>query len=239
MPPGSWDGHRQPTLGRVTERLPLFPLGMVLFPGLVLPLNVFEERYRLLVRELLLLPEDERRFGVLCIREGREVGSDGITALYEVGCAARLRTVSEQDDGRFELVTVGAERFRLDALHTDRPYLTGEVTWLPDEAGDDDEAALLDRAVRAGFADYLAAVSEAGGGEVTAPDLPDLPLVLSHLVGATVLLDLAERQALLAEPDGVSRLRAELRLLRREAVLLRTLRCAPAPEMARGPVSPN
>ncbi len=223
----------------MTERLPLFPLGMVLFPGLVLPLNVFEERYRLMVQELLLLPEDERQFGVVCIREGREVGADGVTALHDVGCTARLRTVQEQDDGRYELVAVGSERFRLDALHQDRPYFTGEVTWLGDEPGDAAEADVLDRAVRRGFADYLAAVAEATGGEVASPDLPDEPLVLSHLVGATVLLDLAERQALLAEPDGVARLRAELRVLRREAVLLRTLRSAPAPDLARVPFSPN
>lgn len=224
----------------MTERLPLFPLGMVLFPGLVLPLNVFEERYRALVRDLLDGPQESRHFGVVAIREGREVGADGITALHEIGCTARLQRAEAQDDGRYELVTTGETRFRLTHLHTDdKPYFTGDVEWLGDDVGDADEAALLDRAVRTAFADYLAALSEAGGGQVQAPDLPDDPLVLSHLVGATALLDLDERQALLAEPDGAMRLRRELRLLKREAVLLRVLRAAPTSDYARVPATPN
>jgi len=223
----------------VSDRLPLFPLGMVLFPGLVLPLHVFEDRYRTLVADLLALPEQERRFGVVAIREGREVGTDGIRALHEVGCSARLRHAEQHPDGRYEIVTTGAERFRLDGLQHDRPYLVGEVTWLDDEAGDADEAALLAAAVRAGFGDYLRALAEAGGDELELPELPADPVVLSHLVAATVSVDLADRQALLAEPDGRARLGAELRLLRRETVLLEVLGALPSPELTRGPVSPN
>jgi len=226
----------------VSDRLPLFPLGLVLFPGLLLPLHVFEERYRVLVQELLALPEDERRFGVVAIRQGREVGADGVTALHEVGCVARVRRVEPYDDGRFDVITTGAERFRLSGLTGGAPYLTGAVDLLPDGPGDTDETALLDRAVRAAFGDYLAALGQAQGDtfpEVQVPELPGEPLVLSYLVAATVVVDLEDRQALLAEPDVASRLRAELRLLRREATLLRTLASAPAPELTRTPMSPN
>ncbi len=219
--------------------LPLFPLGTVLFPGLVLPLHVFEDRYRVLVAELLARPEPERRFGVVAIREGRETGIDGVHALYGVGCAAQLQSAERHPDGRYDLVTVGSERFRLSALRTDRPYLVGEVEWLPEEVGPLAEAALLARAVGAAFGAYLEALAEASGAEVESPELPDEPLLLSHLVGATVQVDLADRQALLAEPDARSRLRAELALLRREAVLLRTLGALPSPSLARGPVSAN
>jgi Lon protease-like protein len=219
--------------------LPLFPLGTVLFPGLVLPLHVFEERYRVLVRDLMELPEQERQFGVIAIREGREVGSDGTKALFEVGCTARLRQVEAYDDGRFDLVTVGSQLFRLRELHADRPYFTGEVDWIADETGDAAEARVLDAAVRAAFADYLAALGEASGQEIEAPDLPDDPLVLSHLVAATTLLDLADRQDLLDQPDGRARLRRELSVLRREAGFLRMLSAAPAPELTRTPYSSN
>lgn len=219
--------------------LPLFPLGMVLFPGLVLPLHVFEDRYRALVRELLLLPEPERLFGVIAIREGREVGEDGITALHQVGCTALLRRAEANADGGFDVVTVGAERFTLTDVSYDRPYLLGEVRALPDEVGDAEEASLLGPAVRRAYAGYLTALARAGGGEVTAPDLPEDPLVLSHLVAATVLVDLAERQSLLEQPDGRARLRAELALLRRETTLLTVLSAAPSTELTRGPVSPN
>lgn len=219
--------------------LPLFPLGTVLFPGLVLPLHVFEPRYRDLVRDLLKLPEDQQQFGVVTIREGREVGSGGITALHDVGCTARLRRVEAYDDGRFDLVTVGAERFRLTALSTEQSYFAGEVEWLPDTLGDVDEATVLDAPVRAAYLGYLQALADAGGTKVEVPELPDDPLVLSHLVGATMLLDLADRQDLLEQPDGRARLRRELSLLRRESAFLSVLAAAPAPELARGPISPN
>ncbi len=223
----------------MSDRLPLFPLGAVLFPGLVLPLHVFEERYRDLVRDLLALPEDERRFGVVAIREGREVGADGVTALHDVGCTAALRGLEAHPDGTYDVVTVGAQRFALDALVHDRSYLVGEVTWLPDGVGDAAEASVLDPAVRRAFGEYVAALAAAGNGTVDLPELPDDPVVLSHLVAATLSLDLDERQALLAEPDGRARLRTELHLLRREAVLLRVLRAVPSPLLTRGPVSPN
>lgn len=219
--------------------LPLFPLGTVLFPGLVLPLHVFEERYRRLVQDLLALPEAEQQFGVVAIREGREVGADGARALYEVGCTARLRAVQPHPDGRYDLVTVGTRLFRVDALSDGLPYLTADVTWLPDEPGDPAEARVLGAAVREAFAAYLVALGEATGEAVEGPELPDDPLALSHLVAATLLLDLADRQELLDQPDGRTRLRRELSVLRREAVVLRTLRAAPAPELARAPQSSN
>ena len=225
----------------VPERLPLFPLGLVLLPGLMLPLHVFEQRYRDLVRDLLDLPEEARRFGVVAIREGREVGADGVTALHEVGCVAQVRRVTPYDDGRFEVVTTGARRFRLTGLADEgTSYATGLVEWLPDELGPADEAALLDRAVRSAFATYVQALGQARGED--ADDVGDLPgdsLVLSYVVAASVVVDLEDRQRLLAEPDGVTRLRAELALLRREATLLRTLTALPAPELARVPISPN
>ena len=224
----------------VPERLPLFPLGLVLLPGLLLPLHVFEDRYRDLVRDLLELPEGSRRFGVVAIREGREVGADGVTALHEVGVVAQLRRVTPYEDGRFDIVATGAQRFRLTGLADGAAYATGLVEWLPDELGTADEATLLDRAVRAAFRTYLSALAQARGDDaLDVGELPTDSLVLSYVVAASVVVDLEDRQRLLAEPDGVARLRAELALLRREATLLRTLTALPAPELARAPISPN
>jgi Lon protease-like protein len=219
--------------------LPLFPLGTVLFPGLVLPLHVFEERYRDLVRDLLELPEEERQFGVIAIREGREVGVDGTKALYEVGCTARVRELERYEDGRYDLVTVGSQLFRLRELRTDRSYFTGDVDWIPDELGDEAEARVLDASVREVFLGYLQALGTASGQQIEAPDLPADPLVLSHLVAATTLLDLADRQDLLDQPDGRTRLRRELSLLRRESGFLRVLTAAPAPDLARAQIDLN
>src|SRR3954469_22630275 len=119
------------------ELIPLFPLGTPLFPGVVLPLHVFEPRYRRLMADLLELPpaSDRRFFGVVAIRSGWEV--ELVTparALYDVGCTALLQAVRSQPDGGFRIVTVGGRRFRLldVVVGEDPPYLQGEVDWLPE-----------------------------------------------------------------------------------------------------------
>ncbi|AGL15547.1 LON peptidase substrate-binding domain-containing protein [Actinoplanes sp. N902-109] len=237
--------------------LPVFPLGTVLFPGLVLPLHIFEERYRTLVRDLVATTDDEpHEFGVITLRQGLEApapfdagpGEDdderpeapAVTAdqLYDVGCTAELRQVTELPDGRFDIVTVGRRRFRLLSLAADgHPYLTAEVEWLPDEEPGDETAQLLAPRVLAAFRTYL---------DLLRPDsevldqVPDDPTVLSHLIAATAQLTIDERQDLLAAPDTATRLRAELRLLNREAGLLARVRAVPVPlsDLAR-PMSPN
>jgi Lon protease-like protein len=205
----------------VSERLPLFPLGTVLLPGLLLPLQIFEERYRTMVQELVDLPDGEpRRFGVVTIRHGREAGPD-IPSFHEVGCTAVLRRVEAQPDGRFSLVTVGGTRFRvLSADPTSRPYLVGEVDYLPDEVGDVYDAATIASVVRTLLRAYADRLSSSQAMEIKLPSLPDDPLLLSYLVAAAVMTDTSERQALLAAPDAVGRLRAERALLHRELGLL-------------------
>ena len=222
----------------MSETLPLFPLGTVLYPGLLLPLNIFEERYRELVRNLLDGPEP-RRFGVIAIRKGRETGVDGISALYQIGCTATVREVAEQDDGRYHLVTVGTQRFQLASLDKSRPYLQGEVDLLEEEVGDEAAAGLAVHAVQRGFHGYVEALASRESVEVTVPELPDEPLLLSYLVAASMILDLSVRQDLLAEPDAERRLGAERTLLARETTMLRSLTATPAPDLRNTPYNPN
>src|SRR5256885_7315490 len=106
------------------EMLPLFPLGAVLYPGMLLPLHIFEERYRQLVSDLLDGAEP-RRFGVIAIRKGRETGIDGVRSLYEIGCIATVRRVGRPQDGPVGIVTVGTHRVRLLGLDQTRPFLHG------------------------------------------------------------------------------------------------------------------
>jgi hypothetical protein len=216
-------------------RLPLFPLGSVLVPGLVLPLHIFEPRYRVLVEALMALPDGvERQFGVIAIRDGHEVGTGGVKALYEVGCTAELREVTPFSDGRFEIVTVGQTRFRLQGFDTEAgtPYTTGLVDFLPEPDGDDD-VALLAAQTTYQFADYRDRL----GVEVS--ELPDDARVISYLVAAAVVLDLKDRQRLLEEPTTSDRLRAEIELLRRERALIKAFRSLPAVELPRTATSPN
>jgi hypothetical protein len=222
----------------MSETLPLFPLGTVLFPGLLLPLHIFEERYRQLVRDLVRQPEP-RRFGVVAIREGRETGIDGVSALYEIGCTATLRRVSERDDGRFDLVTVGADRFRLTTLEDSKPYLQGEVEFLPENTGDETATGVAVQAAQRAFRGYVDALNARGATQVSIPELPDDPLALSYLVAASIIADLHDRQALLTEPDALRRLTAERTLLSRETSMLRSLTSTPAPDFRYAPFSPN
>ena len=222
----------------MTRSLPLFPLGTVLFPGLLLPLHIFEERYRQLVHDLMAEPEP-RSFGVIAIREGRETGVDGVSALYEVGCTATVRRVVEAQDGRFDLVTVGTQRFRLAELDRSQPYLRGEVDLLPEDTGEQPAARQAAQAVRSGFRTYLEALATRGATQVRIPEVPDDPVVLSYLVAAAVIADLGDKQALLAQPDALRRLAAESALLSRETAMLRSLTSTPAPDLRHAPYSLN
>jgi uncharacterized protein len=232
--------------------LPVFPLGTVLFPGLVLPLHIFEERYRTLVRELVSGTGDgPHEFGVVTLRRGLEVlqpgegdaapaGAPPITPpqLYDVGCTAELRQVTELPDGRFDIVTVGRRRFKVLSLESGAaPYLTAEVEWLPDDEGGGEAADLLAPRVLAAFRAYLDLLRAASD---VLDQVPDDPTVLSHLVAASAQLTTDERQLLLAAPDTATRLRTELKLLNREAGLLARVRAVPVPlsDLAR-PASPN
>lgn len=227
--------------------LPLFPLGTVLFPGLVMPLHVFEPRYRALVRYLVDLPDGTpREFGVVAIQRGWEVeqvGDAPVTTaaltLHEVGCVAQLRQVTEHPDGRFDLVTVGRERFRILRIDPNAaPYLVADIEGLPEELGAPEVADRLAPRVLAAFRRYLALIRP--NPEEIAEQLPEEPTVLSHLVAATANLTVDDRQRLLAAPDTVARLRAEVVVLSREEALLRRVRAVPAPltDLA-VPMSPN
>jgi Lon protease-like protein len=222
----------------MTDRLPLFPLGTVLFPGMLLPLHIFEDRYRQLVRDLLDGPEP-RRFGVIAIKKGRETGVQGVSSLYEVGCTATLRETEENDDGGFEVVTVGTQRFQLTSLDESRDYLQGDVELLAEDAGDSAAAGRAAHLVAEAFGSYLEALTARGLAQVSVPELPEEPVLLSYLVAASMIIDLPDRQALLAQPDSLSRLSAERALLVRETTMLQTLTARPAPDLRYAPYSPN
>ncbi|MFG2886138.1 LON peptidase substrate-binding domain-containing protein [Streptomyces sp. NPDC048297] len=244
-----------------TVRLPLFPLNSALFPGLVLPLNVFEERYRAMMRELLKTPEDEpRRFAVVAIRDGYEVapsapgmpdstarpergpaagfGTDPLKAFHTVGCVADAATIRERADGTFEVLATGTTRVRLVSLDTSGPFLTAELEVLEEDPGD--EAGALAEGVLRSFRQYQKRLAGARERSLsTGADLPDDPSVVSYLVAAAMVLDTPTKQRLLQAPDTASRLRDELKLLRSETSIIRSLPSLPAFELTRTPTSLN
>ncbi|MER5497477.1 MULTISPECIES: LON peptidase substrate-binding domain-containing protein [unclassified Streptomyces] len=245
-----------------TARLPLFPLNVVLFPGLVLPLNVFEERYRAMMRELLKTDEDEpRRFAVVAIRDGRETaptalgmpdevnataergpadgfGPDPVQSFHRVGCVADAAKIRERPDGSFEVLATGTTRVRLLSVDASGPFLTAELEELDEEPGEE-AGALAEGVLRAfrGYQKRLAGASERS--LTTGAELPDDPSVVSYLVAAAAVLDIPAKQRLLQAPDTATRLREELTLLRSETAVIRHLPSLPAVDLTRAPTHPN
>jgi uncharacterized protein len=136
-------------------------------------------------------------------------------------------------------MTVGTRRFRLLELDESQPYLQGRVDLLAEDSGDEAAAALAAQSVQVVFRAYLDALAAQGSVRVSVPDLPDEPVLLSYLVASSVIVDLSERQLLLAEPDALLRLTAERALLAQETRILRSLSSTPAPDLRNTPYSPN
>jgi Lon protease-like protein len=220
--------------------MPLFPLGLVLYPGVMLPLHIFEDRYRQLVRDLLDMQDGTRLFGVVAIKAGREVGNEGITALHEIGCTAELRYAEAYEDGRFDIIVIGKTRFRLREVEPSAP-LRADVDLLSDDQSPQ-SIPLAGRVARQ-FVSYREALLSAQGirdeGDDDAPELPEDPAELAYLVAAAMILDLSDKQLLLAAETVDDRLRLELTLLKREASMVTGLSLRPAVELPRTPYASN
>ena len=159
------------------ERLPLFPLKTVLFPRGVLPLHIFEERYRLMIGGCI----DERTpFGVVLIRSGEEAGETAEP--HDVGTTARIARVQRLPDGRMNVIAAGERRFRILALDLSEPYLTGDVEFLESEGADAPEARDLAEGVGALFGEQYRLAMAVSGQWTRALELPSEPGALADFV---------------------------------------------------------
>jgi Lon protease-like protein len=218
----------------------MFPLNTVLFPGVRLPLHVFEDRYRALVHHLLSIPDKTQRlFGVVAIREGYEVGSHGVQSVHRIGCVAQMTSVAPYGDGTFDIEVVGRSRFRLDAMDTSGRYLVGAVELAGDEADETLTAGEEAERTLATFEAYRTQLSDLRGGEVLNGDVPHDPTYLSYTLAATCLLTLRERQALLEADTARERLIMLRQAMREEMRAMRAIPSLPATEVARTSWSPN
>jgi Lon protease-like protein len=223
--------------------VPVFPLNAVLFPGVVTPLHIFEDRYRALMRDLLALPDPaDRTFAVVAIREGYEVGDPenrrGVQSLHRIGTLVQLTEVERYDDGRFDIEVTGRQRIVLDEVDAAGEYLTANGDLVDDE---EDTESAADEAARAlaTFEEYRSLLSELRGGPVLVGPMPHDPAYLSYTLAATCLLSQTERQDLLEAPDAFTRLRMLRRSLGEEMRAMHALPSLPATEVARTRWSPN
>ena len=221
----------------MADTLPMFPLNTVLFPGVSVPLHVFEDRYRAMVHHLLRVEDPtDRVFGSVAIREGYEVGEHGAQSLYRVGCRVRMTDVQSNTDGTFDLVAVGLDRIELDRLDASGPFPVGHVAPRPDATPP--VAPEVVEQARAVFAAYRVALSEIRGDPYPAP-LPDDPTYLSWTLAAVAPLPMPDRQELLEAEDAGLRLGLLTGLLRAELRAMNVIPSLPATEVARTRWSPN
>lgn len=183
------------TLGVFMYELPLFPLNTVLFPGMPLPLQIFEERYKEMIDDCI---REKRPFGVVLIREG--VAENGpLAEPHAIGCTAQITQVQPlDDDGRMLIVSIGRERFRIVSLHKDKPYLVGIVEPAPLLA---ESRELLEEGVarlHPLVLEYLQIMAQAGHIEFEASQVPTDAEALIYLAAAVIQLPNEIKQSWLA-----------------------------------------
>jgi len=200
--------------------LPLFPLNIVLFPGMPLPLQVFEERY---VEMVELCVREKRPFGVVLIRDG--VAERGPMAEpCAVGTTAQITQVEKLDEsGRMIIITLGRERFRIHALRKDKPYLVGEVEALNLDVGQETLLASETKLLFPLVEEYLEIMSRNGDVDMEASDLPHDPQRLMYLAAAVIQLPLQIKQGLLEIDDARELLRVLHTYYRQELPILRMM----------------
>ncbi|EDY38605.1 ATP-dependent protease La [Cyanobium sp. PCC 7001] len=195
-------------MGELAVReLPLFPLpDVVLFPQEVLPLHIFEPRYRMLLQTVMA---EDRRFGVVRWDPKQK-------AMASIGCCAEIIHCQTQDDDRSNIVTMGQQRFRVLDIVREAPYRVGLVSWIEDAVPDSpEELQSLATSVNQALRDVVELTAKLVGKPAALPsDLPDLPRELSFWIGSHLGGPVADhQQALLELTDTGERLRQEFELL--------------------------
>jgi len=182
----------------LTSLLPIFPLELVLLPGVPLPLHIFEPRYKEMIAECL---EQKKPFGVV------RATSDGVA---DVGCTAEIMSVTKKyDDGRMDILTRGVERFEVIEVNEDRSFLQAEISVVEDEPSKP-ATEIVTQAVR-----LHAEIAKLAGAEASEPN--EQAVNLSYVLAGSLPLDLDFKQSLLSTLSETKRLEAVIGYL--EAIL--------------------
>lgn len=213
--------------------LPLFPLNTVLFPGMPLPLHIFEPRYKTMINECA---REQKPFGVALIRSGAEVGAPAEP--HDIGTTARITSVQRIAEGRMNIETIGQDRFRVIELIHDKPYLSAIVENYPVNDSDSINAGLAANRLRPLVTRYMTMLAKAANTNFDKQRLPNDPLALAYLAAIVVQVPHAIKQNLLCLPSAVLLLQEEHTLYRSEIALLNAmLTRTPADDTS--PFSPN
>ncbi len=203
------------------QRLPLFPLHSVLFPGMPITLRIFEERYKLMINECI----DQRQpFGVVLIKSGSEVKGLGADAVpYPIGCTAQITQMQPLIAGQMNIVAVGRERFLIHRLEFDQPYLVGQVEMLPLPNNTPIEVTQVVRQLRPWVERYLTLLGRAENIEFDFSQLPQDALMLTYLSASLIKVELEQKQALLEAENALALVQKVRNHYRKEVTLLSAL----------------
>ncbi|HLY30885.1 MAG TPA: LON peptidase substrate-binding domain-containing protein [Ktedonobacterales bacterium] len=189
---------------------PLFPLSMVLFPGMAQPLHIFEPRYRQMTSDSL---DSNVPFGIVLAQPESQLGQE---VPAHVGVFARIIDYMRLPDGRYNLLTVGSERFEILEVKRQRPYMSGLVRIITDDAGESADLASLTSHAHDALAEYLQLMLTLIGSEDHEISIPSESAELSFLIAGCLTCDEQEKQQLLEMRSVSARLRKEIELLRHE-----------------------
>jgi Lon protease-like protein len=198
--------------------LPLFPLNVVLFPQMTLPLRIFEPRYLQMVEDCM---REDALFGVVGIQSGPEVGGPALP--YAVGTTARIVGVERESPDLLYIVTVGQDRFRIRELISGKPYLVGNVEPYPLSKLDAPEAGAMVDAQMPLLSVYLELLSQVSELEIALQQSPESAEAVAYFVGMVLQVPLPVKQRLLGIPDLPTLLQEEAALLRSDLAGLTAL----------------
>ncbi|HEV2661327.1 MAG TPA: LON peptidase substrate-binding domain-containing protein, partial [Ktedonobacteraceae bacterium] len=190
--------------------LPLFPLNLVLFPGTVSPLHIFEMRYRQMIVDC---QRDEKPFGIVLARPESEHLNE---KPYSVGTMVEIRNLDRLEDGRYTLMAVGTKRFRIVGERRDKPYLSGLVELYEDDAEPERIWLPAMQQARDLFGEYLGMLLEASEDKNVEAHLPDEAEELSYFIAYFLDIQEERKQQFLELTSTRQRLQEEVAILRRE-----------------------
>jgi uncharacterized protein len=215
--------------------LPLFPLNTVLFPAMPLKLHIFEERYKTMINECI---DNNSPFGVLLIDTGTDSGGP-LAKPHLIGCTAHITQVQRLPFGRMNIMAVGRERFRVNALHQTKPYLSGDVDYIPLKQDEPLLCGLEARKLTVLLRKYLLTLENAGHLKLDDNELPDDPAGLAYLSAVILQTELETRQKLLSSSSVLALLQELNALYHREVALLQIMLSTPEISNGETPFSLN
>lgn len=206
------------------REMPLFPLNTVLFPGMVLPLHIFEPRYKLMIGQCIA---NNAPFGVVLIRDGVEVGGPAVP--HDIGTSAYIRKVDQLSDGRMNIECVGYQRFKIHDILSTTPYMVGQIELIPPVEDHAPDIARLAKSLRDLLDGYLGLISQATGKMLPPDTIPEQSDALAYWVAIVAPLEKTDKQTLLECLDLSDLLKAEIALTRKETMLLKALLFSDSP----------